>query len=250
VLSARPAPPWTKKKICRKKKYANEQTINHQSSTTVRSTHIIPSEVLGTMKFPAAIVTSLVFSAVHVTAFGPLSSLQNTRYFEPLLSTPISNAITSNESQTQYDETLSKGAISMNVDELAEELGGWGRARLAWDYMRVGVDPLVHFREKTSSFTSTLETFIQGIDANGDDIQNLLPNARRTQLLGRDALDKLQELYGDYGGKLEGGVANLSHISTSSDGTTKLLIKLKDGLEVETVIIPWFDKGCSTLCIS
>jgi len=137
----------------------------------------------------------------------------------------------------------------MNVDELAEEMGGWGRARLVWDFYRIGVDPLVYFREKKSS-SSALETFMQGVDANDDTIQNLLPSSRKTQPLGQAALDKLEDLYKEYDGGLEGGVATLSHVSTSSDGTTKMLIKLKDGLEVETVIIPWFDKGDSTICIS
>lgn len=147
------------------------------------------------------------------------------------------------------DGAMSRGAISMNVDEMAVEMGGWGRARLVWDYYRIGIDPLKYFRHQEPS--NALEKFIQGVDANDSDIVNLLPNARRTQsLLGKASLDKLQELYNDYGGELEGGVAKLTHISTSADGTTKLLIELKDGLEVETVIIPWYDKGWSTICVS
>ena len=49
--------------------------------------------------------------------------------------------------------------------------------------------------------------------------------------------------------QLMNGVASLAHISRSSDHTTKLLLKLADGLQVETVIIPWKGKR-STLCIS
>ena len=41
-----------------------------------------------------------------------------------------------------------------------------------------------------------------------------------------------------------------SHLSVASDGTTKLLIRLRDGMEVESVIIPWYENGYSTLCIS
>ena len=78
-------------------------------------------------------------------------------------------------------------------------------------------------------------------------IQKLLPSCRRTQTLGKEALERLSSLYKD--GGIEGGVASLSHISTSADSTTKLLLKLADGLEVETVIIPWNGKR-STLCIS
>ncbi|KAL3806367.1 hypothetical protein ACHAXA_000210, partial [Cyclostephanos tholiformis] len=50
---------------------------------------------------------------------------------------------------------------------------------------------------------------------------------------------------------IENSIASLSHMNVSPDGTTKLLLKMKkDGLEVESVIIPWFDKGFSTLCVS
>mmetsp|Transcript_460 Transcript_460/g.714 ORF Transcript_460/g.714 Transcript_460/m.714 type:complete len:487 (-) Transcript_460:2755-4215(-) len=163
------------------------------------------------------------------------------------------------------------GAISMNVDQLAIELEGRGRARLVWDYYRIGVDPLVYFRhgdhntctnsgnnEPSMSITTaspdTLQNFLKHMEGSeeGDDekekIRNLLPTCRKTQGLGVNALKKLEALY-EHGG-LEGRTATLSFVSTSSDGTTKLLIKLADGLEVETVIIPWHDKGWSTVCIS
>ena len=190
-----------------------------------------------------------------LTAFSPQSSSQNLRRLAPLSSTSIP---ISDPAQTQSETSLSsesppKGAISMNVDELADKVGGWGRARLVWDYMRIGIDPLIHFRNQSRTRTassSSLDSFIQDIDANDEEIQNLLPKARRTQLLGKDALDGLEEVYKDYGRGLEGGVADLSSINTSSDGTTKLLIRFQDGLEVETVIIPFFDKGYSTICIS
>jgi 23S rRNA (adenine2503-C2)-methyltransferase len=118
----------------------------------------------------------------------------------------------------------------MGIDELALKLGGLGRARLVWDCYSIGVDPQLHYS-----------------DSPDPDIQKLLPSCRRTQRLGKEALKKLSSLYKDRG--IEGGVASLSHISTSADSTTKLLLKLADGLEVETVIIPWNDKR-STLCIS
>lgn len=162
---------------------------------------------------------------------------------------------------------LDRGAISMNVDELATYLGGWGRAKLVWDYYRIGVDPLKYLlgynhldasadgtssssSSSSSSTQNALEKFVQQIESQDDDIRKLLPTSRKNQSLGRGALDKLKQLYGEYGGSLEGGVARLSHVSKSRDGTTKLLIALNDGMEVETVIIPWFDKGWSTICIS
>jgi 23S rRNA (adenine2503-C2)-methyltransferase len=67
----------------------------------------------------------------------------------------------------------------------------------------------------------------------------MLPAQRRSKRLGPEALEKLQQLYQKQGGKVEGGVASLSYISQASDSTTKLLLKLSDGLEIETVIIPW-----------
>jgi len=50
---------------------------------------------------------------------------------------------------------------------------------------------------------------------------------------------------------IDNSIASLSHLNVSPDGTTKLLLKMKsDGLEVESVIIPWMEKGFSTLCVS
>jgi hypothetical protein len=50
---------------------------------------------------------------------------------------------------------------------------------------------------------------------------------------------------------IDNSIASLSHMIVSPDGTTKMLLKMKlDGLEVESVIIPWMDKGFSTLCVS
>ena len=85
------------------------------------------------------------------------------------------------------------------------------------------------------------------------------PGHRPNQMLGRHAQDKLQEYFGTGGRKnnnahatdndsdndsspfsIETHVAQLSRISVASDGTTKLLLNLvQDGLQVETVIIPW-----------
>jgi 23S rRNA (adenine2503-C2)-methyltransferase len=82
-----------------------------------------------------------------------------------------------------------------------------------------------------------------------ESVYGLLPSQRRSQRLGPDALSKLEKLYSKHGGKVEGGVASLSYISRASDSTTKLLLKLSDGLEIETVIIPWKGER-STLCMS
>lgn len=42
----------------------------------------------------------------------------------------------------------------------------------------------------------------------------------------------------------------LSHRTVTRDGTVKLLIRLADGLEVETVLIPWPERGRTTICVS
>ena len=138
------------------------------------------------------------------------------------------------------------GPLSMSFEDLAVALGGAGRARIAWDCYKLGIDPA--------------HMFGSVINLGNDDYESIvskLPSQRRTQRLGVETLNKLQQLYKEsYGGqtnpsvtKVEGGVATLSFISRAADGTTKLLLKLSDGLEVETVIIPW--KGTrSTLCIS
>ena len=128
------------------------------------------------------------------------------------------------------------GALSRTVVELAPELGGGlGRARLAWDCYRIGVDPAT-------------ET---GWNA---DITKWLPSGRRTQRLGVRAKQQLAQLHQRTCGgaaidRVDGGVAKLVHQQSALDGTTKLLLELHDGTMVETVIIPWNDNR-STLCIS
>jgi hypothetical protein len=140
------------------------------------------------------------------------------------------HAAASNQESTV---TTTTGALSMGLEELSIALGGMGRARLAWDCYSIGVDPQLYYASKGEP---------------DKEIQRLLPSCRRTQPLGKESLERLSSLYGDVG-RIEGGVASLSHIRTSSDKTTKILLKLADGFEVETVIIPW-NGVRSTLCIS
>jgi hypothetical protein len=127
----------------------------------------------------------------------------------------------------QEDNRPPKGAISMNIDELAEALGGRGRAQLAWDCYKAGIDPAL---------------------ADFETIWEVLPTCRRGKTLGKEAIESLAKLCPN-GGRLDGGVASLSHVTQSNDKTTKLLLRLSDGMEVETVIIPWSGNR-STLCIS
>lgn len=129
-----------------------------------------------------------------------------------------------------------RGAISMQLDELAKYLGGKGRAQIVWDCYSIGIDPADYFGSIHLGYDD-YETIMQ-----------LMPTMRRTQKLGAETLEKLAALY-PQGGKIEGGVAKLSYLSKSSDETTKLLLTLADGLQIETVIIPWKGQR-STLCVS
>jgi len=144
--------------------------------------------------------------------------------------TPVSRI----EEQSSSHHVVADGALSMSMANLAERLGGLGRAKLVWDYYCIGVDPAHYFNNT----------------CRDQSIERLLPSMRRTQRLGKAALEKLAALYKDYKVPcVEGGVATLTHVSVSKDTTTKLLLQLNDRTEVETVIIPWTGDR-STLCIS
>jgi 23S rRNA (adenine2503-C2)-methyltransferase len=180
------------------------------------------------------------------------------------------------DTRVTEDDSQHFGALSMQIDELAEVLGGKGRAQIVWDCYSIvssrrkkqgrhtGLKPSsCHSTDNILTYFNTCTFYInQGIEPtqfHGDAIQlgyddfesvySMLPSQRRSQRLGPDALSKLETLYSKQGGKVEGGVASLSYISRAGDSTTKLLLKLSDGLEIETVIIPWKGQR-STLCMS
>jgi hypothetical protein len=176
----------------------------------------------------------------------------------------------------------------MNIQELSDELKGSGRAALVWEAVRAGIDPNLYYNSRDGKDNSddaivdawakaSACTIISGYDvvsSGSHDERNIL-GRREGQGLGTDAWKRLQKLMQNYhrynntslrqsgktdkyhqwhGGELytiENSMASLSHMNVSPDGTIKLLLKMrKDGLEVESVIIPWLDKGFSTLCVS
>lgn len=109
------------------------------------------------------------------------------------------------------------------MEETATYLGGTGRAKLAWDCYRNGIDPVVYFNSQRDM-----------------SVERLFAGNRRTQRLGQSVLRKLTPL---------SDIATLTHQTIASDNTTKLLLTLHDGMEIETVIIP-FGTTRSTLCVS
>lgn len=155
------------------------------------------------------------------------------------------------------------GALSRTVEDLAQVLGGHGRARLVWDCYRVGLDPAIVFAPE-NTIPTTNATNVESEQGKITHYQcstlptitnwrRLLPGSRRNQNLGRSSLQQLELLHQHWSNvapRVEGGVARLELVKVSStDQTTKLLLRLWDDRMVETVIIPMKGARC-TLCIS
>ena len=194
-----------------------------------------------------------------------------------------------NKRQTDLHEvqTVHHSPLSLTLKELSDQLGGSGRATAIWDCLRAGIDPNLYYA-KFEQHESTEEDASDGVVADAWLEANALisatespssndessiptftsdfPERRKGQGLGLSAWNNLQDAMKIYQHnnnifsqartldsiyKIENSIASLSHMKVSSDGTTKMLTKMvNDGLEVESVIIPWFDKGFSTLCVS
>ena len=157
---------------------------------------------------------------------------------------------------------VNKGPLAMSIPELSEAIGGKGRALLVWDLYILGVDPQIYFKSIVTDDTEQDYPCIENqnifpktyfLDESDwydiQSIQSLRKSSRKNEKLGKKALMELSKYYPN-GIEGMGGIASIADISSSSDGTTKLLIQLQDGLRVETVIIPWFDRKKSTLCVS
>ena len=100
--------------------------------------------------------------------------------------------------------------LALPFDELAALVGGTGRARSVWDAVRAGVEPLA-------------------------DASPITIGARRA-LVER--------------GLFQFVPATLESEHVARDGTTKLLVRLRDGLAVEAVLIPHNHLPRTTLCVS
>jgi len=117
----------------------------------------------------------------------------------------------------------------MPFEQLTEELGGSGKAKLVWESLRLGIDPLKQEEsiEKASeskarvSLSTKGRAWLKSIVNDGNENSNapLIP-------------------------------VEVDDESLSSCGTRKLLIKLTDGASIESVLIPSYKFNRTTLCVS
>lgn len=183
-----------------------------------------------------------------------------TKLWASTTSSSSTHQLEENTDVVEEDSTTQtyRTALSMNLEELSETLGGMGRSRIAWDCLREGVDPTYLFSPGDGINTSQQQQFWNEYADKEALKKQVLPTPRQTQPLGSSALNILTSLHSHCGNTIENGLATLVHISPSSDGTTKLLLRLVDGWEVETVLIPFWaqddaenkSKGRTTVCIS
>lgn len=109
--------------------------------------------------------------------------------------------------------------LCMSTNELSQMIGGSGKAKFLWEYLRNGVDPL-----------SLAHSFQENIDSK----------------LSIKAKNRIQEVLG--GKPLLS--ATIESEVLSSCGTRKLLLNLADNLRIESVLIPSFKYKRTTLCVS
>jgi 23S rRNA (adenine2503-C2)-methyltransferase len=162
--------------------------------------------------------------------------------------------------------------LSLTLEELSASLGGKGRAQACWDCFRIGVDPLWYYGGDDLTETEPIQLpILEALSTNNSEdsspsiwtrsqLQTLMAPRRKTNGLGRTSLRKLQSAFSkitnvemdDFSNADSfTRIAKVIQVHQSQDGTTKLLLQLaRDGLQVESVIIPWTDRDSSTLCIS
>lgn len=191
----------------------------------------------------------------------------------------------------------------MSIDDLGSKIKGKGRALTTWDRYKVGLDPIYFFgtesyggdevwdhavreliQQSTFEFQNVCfddwashsdnNNSIGGMNRRDDIIDRYMPVKRRQihiteKGMGAGALNELSNLYPNSLG-IEYSIASLEMIQQATDGTIKLLLKLKNrrnskiykGVStnshkpeqdyfIESVIIPWYDRSnpTSTLCV-
>lgn len=137
-------------------------------------------------------------------------------------------------SSATTSKSPTRSPLFLSLDDLSRVLQGRGRAQIVWGYLRSGFDPYAGSSLDCVDVASTAAS-----------TENLVVESSQ---LGNHA----RALYKDaFGTSLTKSIASLVQFTRAADGTTKLLLKMqKDGLDVETVIIPWDDRQRSTLCVS
>ena len=154
------------------------------------------------------------------------------------------------------DRSKLSSPIATSFDDLSTQLGGTGKAKACWHCLKNGIDPVFAFEKRDVS--SDVESFQSEQEEAGsmltgwtrqqiiDHLESTAP--RGTPLtMGHQGLQLLADRTSP---TLETSIAQLTKLTTAPDGTTKLLLRLHDEFEVETVIIPWDDRQTSTLCVS
>lgn len=142
-------------------------------------------------------------STVQIAAliFGVLFSCAGVRSFE------LAGVV------NKLSSTTSKSILSIPFDELSELIGGTGRAKILWDSLKQGENPLSL-------------PIGEGLSAK---VRAAIPT-----IFGDQPLISTE----------------VSEETLSDCGTRKFLQKLTDGLSVESVLIPAHKFGRTTLCVS
>jgi hypothetical protein len=173
--------------------------------------------------------------------------------------------VSTNVDEAAALEMTTPGLLGCTLKELSDQLVGSGRATAVWDCLRQGIDPNLYYSksEDTSDsqlLNSWLESSIGILEDEESTVLSTVAAEYEVSSLGKRVVEKLQSVMKEYTPPsqdnmnlltIENCIASISGMKVSSDGTTKLLLRMaKDGLEVESVIIPWKEKGFSTLCVS
>jgi len=118
-----------------------------------------------------------------------------------------------------HPHPLNSDVLTMTTTELSQRIGGSGKAKFLWEYLRSGIDPL------------SLEHSIQ---ENSDNTLSIKAKNKIHEVLdGKPLLS-----------------ASIESEVLSSCGTRKLLLVLADNLRIESVLIPSYKYKRTTLCVS
>jgi 23S rRNA (adenine2503-C2)-methyltransferase len=137
------------------------------------------------------------------------------------------------------DKLPRSSPLALSMDDLSRLLEGRGRALMVWEYLRQGLDPWDG---------TTLEGGNDGVGTQQQLKKQKESSVGELPVLGQRARFLYEKSFGT---SLSASIASLIHTTRANDGTTKLLLQMKqDGLQVETVLIPWEGRQRSTLCVS